>query len=335
MHTAAVTTRLGNVQIESVEAVPGPGEALLRVEAVGICGTDLHIFDGQYPVELPLVQGHEISAVVETLPPGYEGPLTLGARVAVEPVVACGTCYACRHGRRNTCREMDAIGVRRPGGFQENLAVPVTNCHPAGDLPADITALSETLSVSLRSVLRAGVTSHDTVLVMGAGPIGLGAVIAARDAGADVMVVDLHDARLELAGELGAAQLVRGLTELPARVERWTDGDGAAVVIEATGVPGVAAVAFDVVAIAGRIAMVGVSEQELRINQRLFTSKELDVYGSRATLDFPGAVALGARHPEAVRKLVSHRFGLSEVGDALAFAHDNPRAVVKTLVEVS
>lgn len=336
MATAAVTTRVGSIQIEQVPTPePGHDDALLHVETVGVCGTDLHIFDGSYTTRLPLVQGHEISGIIEYLPPAYDGPLTLGTRVAVEPVTSCGTCVACRRGRRNTCRAMDAIGVHRPGGLQSRITVPVQNIHDASELTPEATALCETLSVSMRAVTRTSVTSEDTVLILGAGPIGLAAVIAARDLAAEVMVVDLHPARLELARELGATHGVRGMDDLDSRVQDWTSGDGAAVVIEATGAADVAEKAFDLVATAGRISMVGVSEQRMHLPVKAIQAKELDVYGSRATLDFSGAVALAGRHQEAVRSLVSHRFSLHEAGAALDYAHDHPQDVVKVLIDVS
>ncbi len=336
MDVAALTTRVGTVEIAHVPPPdPGPSDAVLRVETVGICGTDLHIYDGSYPTALPLVQGHEVSGIVEHLPDAYDGPVALGDRVAVEPVTACGTCVACRRGRRNTCRSMDAVGVHRPGGFQERVVVPVANVHPAGDLAPEVAALCETLSVSLRAATRPSVTADDTVLVLGAGPIGLAAVIAARDVGAEVMVVDLHEARLELARELGAAETVRGLEDLLTRVDDWTSGDGAAVVIEATGAAAVAERAFEAVATAGRISMVGVSEQRMSLPVKVIQAKELDVYGSRATLDFASAVALAGRHADDVRRLISHRFPLAETQTALEFAHEHPQDVVKALIEVS
>ncbi|MFD6794208.1 MULTISPECIES: alcohol dehydrogenase catalytic domain-containing protein [Prauserella salsuginis group] len=335
MPLAATTTALRTVTVAPASPPrAGPDEALLEVDRVGICGTDLHIWDGSYATTLPVVQGHEISGTVAALPDAYAGMLSVGDRVAVEPVVACGSCYPCRIGRRNTCRSMDAVGVHRPGGFQERVAVPVGNCHAATGLDADVAALAETLSVSLRAVTRPDVRSGEQVVVLGAGPIGLGVVVAARDAGARILIADLHESRLDLARALGAEETVRGVDELPERVDAWTDGEGAPVVVEATGAAPVVERAFDVVATAGRISLVGVSEQAVGLNMRTFTAKELDVYGSRSTLDFPGAVALAERRQADVRSLISHTFGLDEVGDALAFAHDNPQSVVKAVIAI-
>ncbi|GLX11129.1 alcohol dehydrogenase catalytic domain-containing protein [Microbispora sp. NBRC 16548] len=336
MHTAARTTEPFTVGLSTADAAElSDGEVRLRVECVGICGTDLHIFDGSYPVDYPVIQGHEISARVIEVSPAAAARLAVGDRVAIEPVTSCGQCRACRHGLRNTCQRMIAVGVHRPGGFQEELVVPAGQCHPAGSLSPTATALAETLSVSLRAVTRPSVTERDRVVILGAGPIGLGAVLAATDRGARVLVVDQHEARLDLAAELGAEETVSGLARLPQRVLDWTDGDGADVVIEATGSPAVAPSAFDVVATGGRISIVGVSEQELRVSMRLFTSKELDVFGSRATLDFPGAVALSRRYEAKVSSLVSHRFALPDVRKALRYALDEPQSVIKTVIDVS
>lgn len=335
MQKAAVTVGIQRVELtELSRPEPAGGDVLLRVEKVGICGTDLHVFDGSYPVELPVVLGHELSAVVEKLPEGHGSGLSVGDRVAVEPVIACGGCAACRRGRRNACSNMIAIGLQRPGGFQEWITVPLANCHPVGGLSPDLAALCETLSISLRAVTRPGVGAGDSVVVLGAGPIGLGAVIAARDAGADVMVLDQHQSRLDLALRLGANEVVSDLGELQGRVDKWTDGDGASVVIEATGAPVVAQRAFEIAASAGRISMVGVSEQSMTVGMRAFTKKELDVYGCKATLDFPGAIALASRRGEQVAQLISHRFPLSRASDALRFAHDNPDKTIKTLIEL-
>lgn len=332
---AALTTAPRRVVTTDIEIpTPEPGDLLLRVEQVGVCGTDLHIFDGSYAARLPIVQGHEISALVVELPSGYDGSLRPGDRVAVEPVTACGRCYPCRVGRRNTCQAMVAVGVHRPGGLQEQVAVPAANCHPVGDLPPDVAALVETLSVSLRAVTRPRVGSDDLALVLGAGPIGLGAVLAARDVGASVMVLDQHESRLALAAELGAERIVDDLAVLDEAVTDWTRGEGASVVVEATGAPQVAARAFDVVAHAGRISMVGVSEQPMTMSMRPFTGKEIDVYGSRATLDFPAAVALAQRYAGSLQRLVTHRFPLEDAGSALAWVHDNPQSVVKAVIEV-
>jgi L-gulonate 5-dehydrogenase len=335
MHTAAITTGPGTIVLESRDVgPPSPtGEVLLEVEAVGLCGTDLHIYDGSFPVKFPVVQGHEIAARVVELPPGHAGTLKVGGRVAVEPVVACGSCIACRRGAPNTCERMEAIGVQRPGGLQRYLRVPGSHCHPVGDLDARTAALAETMSVSLRAVSRANLGADDTVVILGAGPIGLGAVAACCDHGATVAVLDRVPLRLDLARGLGATLVASDVETLRDGVDQLTNGDGPTVVIEASGSPVLARMAFDLVATTGTICVVGVSEQEIAVPLRAFTRKELTVVGSRATLDFPGAVDFLQRWRDDLAVLVTHSYPIEQIDAAFRLAIDHPDQAVKVVVE--
>lgn len=336
MQKAALTTAPRDVALTSVESPqPRHDEALLRVEAVGICGTDLHIFDGSFLTELPIVQGHEISAIVEELPADYSGELCVGLRVAIMPVISCGTCYSCGLGRRNTCINMRGLGVHLPGALQERIAVPVRNIFPADGLSREAVALCETISVGHHAVTRAHLAAADSVLVLGAGPVGLSAVLAAHDVGARVMVLEQEESRLDVARRLGASELLTSIDALDERVADWTSGVGATLVVEATGSAVVAAKAFEAVSMAGRIAMVGISQQRLDLNMRVFTAKELEVYGARSSNNFAGAVSLVRRREGLVRSLVSHHFQLADVREAMALAHDHPQKVVKALIDVS
>lgn len=334
MTSAAVTTATGTIELQDLPRLEKHADdVVLRIETVGICGTDLHIYDGSYPVTWPVVQGHEISGVVTE--PAQNGSLKVGDRVAVANVISCGTCVACRKGRTNTCVRMDAYGVHRNGGLQHELVLPEARCVPAGELSSTATALAETVSVGLRAVTRPGVTRGDRVVVLGGGPVGLSAVIAATDAGAEVLVVERHEGRRALATQLGASVAVGDLGEADSVVSDWTSGDLADVVIEATGSGFVAGRAFDLVGAAGRLSFVGVSEQQVSFNLRTVTVKELDIFGSRATLDFPGAVALTRRREPDVLALVTHRYSLAETQKAIAFALEHPDQVVKAVIDVS
>ena len=335
MALAAITNGPRDLDVRDVEPVdPEPGEALVAPLAVGLCGTDLHVYDGSFDAPYPVVQGHEVAATITELPDGYVGSLRPGELVALEPVTSCGTCYACRHGAVNTCENIVALGLQRPGGLQQRLTVPVDRCHPVGDLDPRTAVLCETLSVSQHAVGRASTSVDEHVVVLGAGPIGLGAVVAATDVGAKVLVLDLQEQRRQLAQELGAEVAVSDLRDLVDAVDAWTDGDGAAVVVEATGAPTVARAAFHVVATAGRIALVGVSEEQLAVSLRVFTRKELTVVGSRATRDFPAAVDLVRRRRDDVARLVSHIYSLEDTEEALRFALEHPDDAVKVVVEI-
>lgn len=330
---AAVTRGPLDVAVEEVALEAGHDDVLVRVEAVGLCGTDLHVFDGSFPgARYPIVQGHELSAVVQHLPDDHDGRLRVGDRVAVEPIRPCGDCLACRRGRPNACARLHAIGVTRPGGLADLLAVPAWACHPTPGLGPVAAALCEPVSVAAHAVARGQVTAEDRVLVLGAGPIGLATTVAVRDVGAQVMAVDLQPSRLELAARLGSVATAApdDLREVLADFAP----DGPTVVFEATGVPGVATNAFELAAPTGTVVLVGVSRSDVSVSLRLFTARELTVVGSRGTPDFAAAVDLVGRHAADLELLVTHRLPLEQVRDAFTQAMDHPEETVKVVVEV-
>jgi len=336
MPRAAVTSGPHHLElVECDEAIPGTGEAVVAVEAVGLCGTDLHLFDGSLEGGgYPMVQGHEFCGQVVRCSGDTAQGLDVGERVVIDPVISCGGCFPCRNGASNACVRMEALGVHRPGGLQEEVVVPVDRLHLVGDLDPTVAALTEPLSIALHAVERAGIRAGQQVLVLGAGPIGLGCVLAAIRCGAEVMAVDLHPSRLALARSLGAEESVVANDELRHTVQEWTEGDGPAVAIEATGVAAVAHDAFHLVAASGTVALVGVSHQQVSIDLRLFTRKELNVVGTRATRDFPGAVDLVRTNASLLSSLVSHRFPLDRVREAFELAMTEPGSTVKVMVTV-
>ena len=188
---------------------PGPREALLRVQRAGICGSDAHILHGSNPfARYPRIIGHEfaghvleLGADVDTLKPGDA--------VVVDPVVACDRCYSCRIGRPNVCSRLEVLGVHRDGGFRDTVVVPATNCVPIPDrLPIALATLAEPFAVAANVLSRVGVTAEDSVLIYGAGTVGLTVLQFARLHGARCIVSDIDDARLERAQRYGAAAVV-------------------------------------------------------------------------------------------------------------------------------
>jgi L-gulonate 5-dehydrogenase len=334
-----VTTAATHIELRSVpEPEPADDEAVIGVEAVGICGSDIHLFTGDHPyARFPIVQGHEFAGRVLSLPSTYSGPITVGQRVAVEPLLMCGSCLPCRRGRGNCCLRMRTYGAHINGALSERLAVKAALLYDAGDLTAELAALAEPMSIGLQAVARAAVAADDTVLVFGAGPIGLAILLAAADLGARVMVVDRLEDRLTIATQLGADATAVASTAaaLDDSVLEWARGDWPTVVFEATGVPSVLEDAIRIVASSGTVAVVGLSRDSVSIPMVEFTRKELTVVGSRNNMGrFAQAVDLVGRRRDVVERLISHRFPLERGVEAFDLALASPPATEKVMIQV-
>ena len=319
---------------EAPEPAPGAHEAVVEVEAVGICGSDVHFYTGEHPYSrFPNIQGHEFAGRVVSLPPEYGGPIFVGQRVAVEPLVVCGACLPCRRGRSNLCTRMQTFGAHINGGLQERIAVPVSLLYDVGDLSPALAALVEPVSIGLQARMRSGLGPDDTVLILGAGPIGQAILLAAKDAGARVMAVDLERSRLDLALELGAERAVQSRDPVADAAAEWTDGDGPLVVFEATGVPRVLEQAIDVVAPSGTVVVVGLSRESVSIPMVEFTRKELAVVGSRNNCGlFAQASDLVQRRRDSAEKLISHQVPFAAGADAFELALTDPAHTEKVII---
>jgi len=333
-----VTVAPGVVELRvAPEPSVGPDEALIAVEAVGICGSDVHLYLGDHPYShFPNVQGHEFSGRVLSLPDDYSGPVSVGERVAVEPLLMCGTCLPCRRGRGNCCLRMRTYGTQIPGALSERLAVKASLLFAADGLTSELAALAEPMSIALQAIARSRLDGTDSVVVYGAGPIGQAILIASIDVGARVLVVDRLASRLELARILGADRAVDSdAQDVRAEVAAWTADDGPTVVFEATGVPAVLEEAIDMVASSGTVVVVGLSRQKVAIPMVDFTRKELTVAGSRNNMgQFGRAVELVRRRSDDVAKLVSHRFPLERAPEAFELAHNAPAKTEKVIIEL-
>ncbi len=293
---------------------PGKGEALIAVQAAGVCAGDLYIYLGTNPyVSYPRVGGHEIAGTVEKLGPDTDGP-ALGSPVVVEPFIGCGHCYPCRIGKSNCCANLRIIGVHSDGGFADYVVAPIDRLHP---IPAGLSPMkasfAEPVAIGVQACRRGMVSGDDTVLILGAGPIGLALVEVARARGAKVFITDIDTARLATAAELGGNPLAAGDGLLDA-VMRLTAGEGMPVVIEATGNPRAMESTVDLVAAGGRIVIVGLVRKGTMVAfpGLDFTRKEMTVVGSRASVGcFPESLALIAggaiRYPD-----IATSFALNE-----------------------
>ena len=273
----------------------GPHEVVVRTQAAGICAGDMYIWQGKNPyAKYPVIGGHEIAGAVHEIGEGVTG-LSVGDEVVVEPFVGCGTCYACRVGKPNCCKNLQIIGVHRPGGFADLVKAPASHIHkvPAGLSPV-WASFAEPVAIGVQACRRGQVAADDTVLLLGAGPIGLALIEVAQARGARVLVTDISPERLAFARTLGAETLPSGDLLLPTVLE-MTDGDGMPVVIEATGNARAMESTVDLVAAGGRIVIVGLLPQGklVQFPGLDFTRKEMTVVGSRASTQcFPEALDL-------------------------------------------
>ena len=258
-------------------------EVLLKMKYVGFCGSDLNAFLGRNPmVKMPVIPGHEVSAVIAAVGSEVPASLKVGMAVTVDPYSNCGHCASCRHERANACEHNETLGVQRNGAMREYLAMPWQKIIPATGLTEKEIALIEPMSVGFHAVNRAEVTDIDRVLVIGCGMIGIGAIVRASLRGATVIAVDLDDEKLALAKRMGAHEVINSKTEdLHARLMELTEGLGPDVVIEAVGNAFTQNQAVNEVAFTGRIVFIGYAKGGTEFVTKLFVQKELDIRGSR------------------------------------------------------
>jgi 2-desacetyl-2-hydroxyethyl bacteriochlorophyllide A dehydrogenase len=313
-----------------------PDEALLRVRRVGICGTDLHIFQGHLDHRVPRggVIGHEtMGEVVEA--PAASG-FGAGDRVVVEPLQLCGACRACRMGAEYLCYRLKVLGVDLPGGMQEYWAVPTARLLRVPDsLTDDHAALIEPLSVATHDVRRAGVKPGDAVLVFGGGPIGALIAMVARERGARVVVAELNPFRLDILRRLGLETLgpQARVTEF---VDHWTDGDGVDVAFEVTGSHEAVRAMTDVVRVWGTVSVVAIHAEPMPVNLYRLFEREVTVHGSRlyAREDWEEAIRLAGSGAVPVGPLVSHRLPLEALQEGMEQALAGGPAM-KVLVDLT
>jgi threonine dehydrogenase-like Zn-dependent dehydrogenase len=259
-------------------------------------------------VKMPIIPGHEVGAVIEEVGEGVPETLVKGMNVTLNPYTNCGKCASCRNGRVNACEHNETFGVQRNGAMCEYLTLPWQKVIPAADMSTRDCALIEPMSVGFHAVSRAQVTDIDTVLVIGCGMIGMGAIVRASLRGATVIAMDLDDEKLELAKRVGATYTVNSKTEdVHAKLQELTQGFGPDVVIEAVGSPVTYVTAVNEVAFTGRVVCIGYAKTEIAFQTKLFVQKELDIRGSRNALpaDFRAVIRYLAKGTCPLDELIS------------------------------
>ncbi|MFD1882472.1 zinc-binding alcohol dehydrogenase family protein [Paracoccus pacificus] len=318
------------------EPARAPGEVLVRIRHVGVCGTDFHIFAGKHPyLEYPRVMGHELSGTVEEAPEGSN--LRPGDPVYIVPYLSCGECQACRLGLSNACRNIRVLGVHCDGGMTELLSVPAENVVPTGDIPLADAAMIEFLAIGAHGVKRGDITARDRVLVTGAGPIGMSAIIFAKARGADVTVMDTRADRLAYARDaLRADAEVFADADSGAKVAELTGGDGFDVVIDATGAAAPIERGFGYLAHGARYVLLSVVRQDITFSDPEFHKREATLLASRNAQpdDFAEVVRQIQAGNVPTRGLNTHRGALGD-GPALFQDWARPEAgVIKAILDV-
>ena len=330
-------------RFETVEiaepAAPGPGEALVRVHRVGICGTDISGYLGKFPFySYPRIPGHELGVEVLAVGPDVSN-IRPGQRCSIEPYINCQNCYSCRAGRTNCCQQLRVLGVHTDGGMRSRFLVPARKLHPSEKLTLEQLALVETLAIGCHAVNRAAPTPEEHVLVVGAGPIGLSVIEFVRLIGCKLTVLDLNPQRLDFCRRAGGVHhtvLAKGDgSELP-ELEQLGEGNLPTVVIDATGSPQAMSNSFQYVGFTGRLVFVGIVIGDVALPDPVFHRREMTLLATRNALpdDFRRIINLIETGRIDTRPWITHHTTLADLpADFPAFTKPET-GVVKAMVEV-
>jgi len=307
-------------QVERPSALPG--EALIRIRRVGVCGSDVHALAGRHPIyTYPRVLGHELAGEVVEIPDNRNG-IKIGDKCAIDPYIYCGSCRACLRGRTNCCEQLRLYGVHVDGGMQGFLSVRLDLLHKSKTLSLDQLALIETLGIGAHAVSRSGLKKGESALVIGSGPIGLGVVQFARLAGSTVRVVELNSWRRKFAEMMGAEALLQADDQL------------ADVVFDATGSAESMSTSLQHVASTGRLVFVGLTKDPVAINDALLHRREITIYASRNSCgQFPRIVQMFEEGLIDTTPWITDRMALIEVPQRLQDL-PNKLTLIKAVVEL-
>lgn len=316
---------------------PGPDEALVRVHNVGICGTDISGYLGKMPFfSYPRIPGHELG--VEVLAIGSQVTnVHPGDKCAVEPYINCQKCYACRRGFTNCCEKHQTLGVHCDGGLRPKFLVPARKLHVSRKLKFEELALVETLAIGCHAVNRSGLQSHESCLIIGAGPIGLATLEFVKLTGAKTIVLDVNEKRLEFCRNvMGVSHTIRFSDNIEPALRDLTEGHLPDLVIDATGNSGSMSNAFGLITHAGRLVFVGITTDEVHFRHALFHKPEGTLLCSRNALsvDFTRIVGLIEEGRIDTRPWITHRASFEELIDVFPSYTRPETGVIKAVVEV-
>ena len=313
------------------------GEALLKVMYGGICGADVASYIGNQPfTTYPRIPGHEFSAEIVSIPENDRG-LKAGDIVTANPYFNCGECYSCKRGFVNCCTDNQTMGVQRDGAFREYIVMPVERIYEGKGLSAKELALVEPFTISYHALHRAKVKPGDNVLVVGAGPIGLFALIAAKAQGAKVYSADILPGRLEKALHFGADGVINSKEkDIREEAMRITGGNGFDVCVEACGQSVTFLSCIDCAAFAANIILIGNGKKETTFLHSILLKKELNVFGSRNSYpqDFRAVIDLIASGKVNVLDMVSDIYTIDRADEAFKALSNNDGSLAKVLINI-
>lgn len=307
---------------------------LVKTKKVGICGSDRHILHGTNPLAtIPRVVGHEVVGVVDEVYGGTE--LQVGDHVVVEPIRPCGECYACKQDRPNVCENLVVFGVHEDGGMREYFAINEKQLHKVNkDIPFEMSVLIEPLTIGAQATSRGNLQDGDTLLIQGAGPIGLCILRYAKLKDVKVIISDLDQSRLDYAKQQGADITINVAgNDLLEEVRSITNGEGVNVSIDAVCMPQTFETSVQVTSAAGRVVVLGFDERPANISQMPITKNELTIVGSRLqTYKFAEVIENIEKGKFDDFDLVTHQFDLNEAKEAFQYIDEHPEQVKKAII---
>jgi 2-desacetyl-2-hydroxyethyl bacteriochlorophyllide A dehydrogenase len=333
-----VCTEPGNFEYNHIEQPKlEEGRAIIRIRRIGICGTDLHAFEGTQPYfTYPRIWGHEVAGelVESDGAPGFE----IGETVSFIPYLNCGHCIACRNGKPNCCVNLKVCGVHFDGGMVEYLSVPSSSLLHGEGLDFDELALVEPLAIGAHGIRRAGVLKDEFVLVIGAGPIGIGTMEFARLEGAKVIALDLNEQRLEFCKrKLNTTYTINALTmDVVEQLQEITNGDMPTVVIDATGNLRAINNAFQYMAHGGKYILIGLQKGDISFSHPEFHKREGSLMSSRNATrqDFEHVISWIKNGQIKPKHFITHRVHFDEVKNEFKSWLDPANGVIKATVEL-
>lgn len=312
-------------------------EALIRMRRIGICGTDIHAYKGDQPFfTYPRILGHEISGEVAKIHEDNK-ELSVGDRVMINPYNECGKCIACRQGYTNCCENLELFGVHRDGGMQEYFAVPISNLIQTNSISLEASAIVECLSIGAHAVRRAKLKKDETVLVIGAGPIGLGTMKFAHLEGANVIAMDINEERLTFSKEWAPTHYTVNVNDNPMeKILEITKGDLPTTVFDATGNKESMENAFQYVAFSGKLVYVSLIKDNISFFDPDFHKKEITLLSSRNATSYDIQTVLKAIDAGDVDtdKFVTHRASFNEMIEKFDSWLKPETGVIKAMVEL-